>query len=153
MEHETTPTAMATGTPTYPRRGWTPLAAHRGPSISVRLPRPIHRAMVGLIIAWVTLAFSAGDAFAATTGASGSSAGTAPGLSVFSGLTGWIGQYGWAGLPLAISLGGLLMTVEHHQQRTGNAVRAKGYIFSGAAGFMVISLATAGASAFKHLVG
>lgn len=81
------------------------------------------------------------------------SAGTAPGLSMFGGLTNWIGQYGWAGAPLAISLGGLLMTVEHHQQRTGNAIRAKGYIFAAAAGLMVISVAGAGTSALRHLVG
>ena len=77
----------------------------------------------------------AAPAFAATA------SGTAPGLSVFSGIDSWISQYGTAGAPVAVSLGGLLFAVEHHQQRTGNAIRAKGYIFSAVAGLIVISLA------------
>jgi len=67
---------------------------------------------------------------------------TAPGLSVFSGISSWVSQYGLAGAPVAISLGGLLFAVEHHQQRTGNAIRAKGYIFAAAAGLIVISMAS-----------
>jgi len=85
-------------------------------------------------------------AFAATTtttatGGTGA-AGAAPGTAVFSTLNTWIGQYGLAGAPVAVSLGGLLFAVEHHQQRTGNAIRAKGYIFSGCAGLIVISMAS-----------
>jgi len=67
---------------------------------------------------------------------------TAPGLSVFSGVDSWISQYGTAGAPVAVGLGGLLFAVEHHQQRTGNAIRAKGYIFAALAGLIVISLAS-----------
>ena len=72
---------------------------------------------------------------------------TAPGLSVFTGLSSWISQYGIAGAPVAIALGGLLFAVEHHQQRTGNAIRAKGYIFAACAGLIVIGLASTIASA------
>jgi hypothetical protein len=124
-------------------------------SAAGRVSRSIRRglqAMTAGFAAITALLLTAGSAFAAT-GASGASAGgTAPGLSAFTNLTGWVSQYGWAGAPLAISLGGLLMTVEHHQQRTGNAIRAKGYIFAAGAGLIVISLAGALTNAMHAIV-
>ena len=92
-------------------------------------------------------------AFVVLASAAPAGASTAPGLTVFSNVQDWISQYGWAGLPVAASFGGLMMVIEHHQQRTGNAIRAKGYIFSAAAGCVVISLATAITSGVQALVG
>jgi hypothetical protein len=121
------------------------------PSRHRRRLRALAAALVGSLTLFV---LQAGIAFAAqsgATGATGASGGDAPGVHLFDGLTGWIRQYGWAGAPLAISLGGILMTVEHHQQRTGNAIRAKGYIFAAAAGVIVISLAGTATSALATL--
>ncbi len=113
----------------------------------------LRRVACGAFVGLTTVLITASAALAAPTGASGASGGPAPGVNLFNGLTGWIRQYGWAGAPLAISIGGLLMTVEHHQQRTGNAIRAKGYIFAAGAGLIVISLAGAGTNALQALIG
>jgi len=50
------------------------------------------------------------------------------------------------------SFGGLVMVLEHHQQRTGNAIQAKGYIVKAAIGCIVISLATSIVSGVQSLV-
>ncbi|HTW99456.1 MAG TPA: hypothetical protein VMD59_11795 [Acidimicrobiales bacterium] len=124
-----------------------------------RRRRRMMQALAGGFAALSGLMMSATTAFAVTfTGATGlpgptGAAGDAPGVKAISNLTGWITQYGWAGAPLAISVGGLLMAIEHHQQRTGNAIRAKGYIFAGAAGVIVISLASTATAALKTLAG
>ncbi len=106
-----------------------------------RATKRLHVALSGLLSGVLVVVMGVGPALAASGPSGASSAGTAPGLSVFTGLDGWIKAYGLAGAPVAVGLGGLLFAVEHHQQRTGNAVRAKGYIFAACAGLIVISLA------------
>ena len=108
-----------------------------------RVRRHLKLGIGALACGVVAVLLSCGPAFAATS--------AAPGLAVFSGIDGWISQYGLAGAPVAVGLGGLLFAVEHHQQRTGNAVRAKGYIFAGCARLVVISLASTIVSAVSSL--
>ena len=144
---------VATSSRTDPARG----AGRRVTTISSlrRRGRALRRAAAAAVASLTMLMIAASTALAAPTGGTGnngSDAGVAPGIGYFKGLTNWVGQYGWAGAPLAISIGGLLMAVEHHQQRTGNAIRAKGYIFAAAAGLIVISLAGTAVGLFKHIV-
>lgn len=90
------------------------------------------------LLVWSPTAFAAATG---ATGATGSAAGSAPGLSVFSGINSWIDQYGLAAGAPTMAFGGLMMAVEHHQGRLGNAIRAKGYITSAAAGLIVMGFA------------